>query len=927
MNPVADEMKLYLELNPDDPASCLHYGVKRRSGRYPWGSGKEPYQHSGDFLSRVEELEKKGMTQTKIAEELGLTTTDFRVQKSLAKEERRKLLVARAEDLRGKGLSLNEIAKQMGYDNDSSVRSLLNDKSKERMLQAKATADFLKDLCDDKGIIDVGKGSEKMAGCSEQQMEKALYILQTQGYEVYGGGIPQATNPGQQTTGKFLCKPGTEYKEIYDFDKVHLIDESNYILTEGGQKKRRAFEYPSSLDPKRLQVVYGDQGGIDKDGVVELRRNVPDISLGNDHYSQVRILVDGTHYIKGMARYADDLPDGVDVRFNTNKPSGTPILGEDKFNTVLKPIKKDPNNPFGSAIKERGGQLYYDDPNGNFTDPVTGNKQSLSLINKTKEEGDVADWTKKLPAQFLGKQSQKLINQQLALTKANYISDFDEIRNLTNPTVKKKLLESFARECDSAAEHLQAAGLPRSQYEIILPLSDIKDNEVYAPNYRDGEKVALVRFPHESISQIPILTVNNKSSEGKRVIGSDAKDAVGITKKVADQLSGADFDGDTVLVIPASGKNKIIAKEPFEGMKDFDAKIEYGPNSPGSIGRNYRKMKNTQTEMGKISNLITDMTLKGASEKEITKAIKYCQTVIDAEKHGLDYKRSEIENDIPTLKKIYQGRIENGRYHEGASTLLSRSKGETSVLKRQGSAKINDDGTLSWKTADDLTYVDKKTGKVVTRTQKSTQMREANDAMELVSDLRTPQELAYADYANFMKDLGKQARKLYLETGEIKYNPTTAKTYAPQVQSLNAKLEQAERNAPLERKANMIATSRVNAQKKDNPSMTKAEIKKANQMAIEDARYMVGAKRQPIEVSEKEWECIQGGGISPTKLRKILNFMNDATIKELATPKTQKGLSDAKINKIQQMRASGYTISEIADDLGVSTSTISKYMK
>ena len=926
MNPVSDEIKSYLEFNPDDPASCLHYGVKRRSGRYPWGSGQNPYQHSGDFLSRVEELEKSGKSQTEIARELGMTTTDFRVQKSLAKEERRKLLVARAEDLRAKGYSLNEIARQMGYDNDSSVRSLLNDKSKERMLQAKATADYLKDICDEKGIIDVGKGSEKMAGCSEQQMEKALYILQTQGYEVYGGGIPQATNQGQQTTGKFLCPPGTEYKEIYNFDNVHLIDESNYILTEGGQKKRKAFEYPTSLDPKRLQVVYAEQGGLDKDGLIELRRGVEDISLGNDHYSQVRILVDGTHYIKGMARYADDLPDGVDVRFNTNKPEGTPVLGEDKLNTVLKPIKSDPNNPFGSAIKERGGQRYYDDPNGKFTDPVTGEKQSLSIINKTKEEGDVAQWSKKLPSQFLGKQSDKLIKQQLDLTKANYISDYDEICNLTNPTVKKKLLESFARECDSAAEHLQAAALPRAKYEVILPLTDIKDTEVFAPNYRQGEKVALVRFPHEGTSQIPILTVNNKSKEGLSVIGADAKDAVGISSKVAQQLSGADFDGDTVMVIPTGGKNKIIAKPQFEGLKDFDPKIEYGPHSPGSEGTTYRKMRNTQTEMGIISNLITDMTLKGASEKELTKAMRHSMTVIDAEKHGLDYKRSEIENDIPTLKKIYQGRIENGKYREGASTLLSRAKGEISVPKRQGSPKINEDGSLSWKTADNLTYVDPKTGKVKTRTQQSTQMREAKDAMELVSDLRTRQELAYADYANFMKDLGKKARKEYLATNEIKYNPTAAKTYAPQVTSLNAKLEFAERNAPLERKANMIAKTRVDAQKQDNPAMSKAEIKKANQLAIEDARNMVGAKRHPIEVTDKEWECIQGGGISPTKLRKILNFMDDAQIKEMSMPKTQKGLSNAKIAKIQQMRASGYTISDIADDLGVSTSTITKYL-
>lgn len=64
----------------------IHYGMPRRSGRYPWGSGENPYQHSGDFLSRVNELKKQGLSEAEIAESIGLTTTQLRVQKSLAKK-------------------------------------------------------------------------------------------------------------------------------------------------------------------------------------------------------------------------------------------------------------------------------------------------------------------------------------------------------------------------------------------------------------------------------------------------------------------------------------------------------------------------------------------------------------------------------------------------------------------------------------------------------------------------------------------------------------------------------------------------------------------------------------------------------------------------------------------------------------------------
>lgn len=67
---------------------------------------------------------------------------------------------------------------------------------------------------------------------------------------------------------------------------------------------------------------------------------------------------------------------------------------------------------------------------------------------------------------------------------------------------------------------------------------------MYAPNYKDGETVALIRYPHGGTFEIPILTVNNKQAEGKRVLGNTPADAIGINSKVAGRLSGADFDGD-----------------------------------------------------------------------------------------------------------------------------------------------------------------------------------------------------------------------------------------------------------------------------------------------------------------------------------------------------------------------------------------------
>lgn len=893
MNPVAEEI-------------LMHYGMPRRSGRYPWGSGDNPYQHSGDFLSRIDELKSQGLRETEIAAQLGLTTTQLRTQMSLAKDERRSLQVSTAKGLREKGYSLNEIAEKMGFANDSSVRSLLNENSEARMNQAKTTADFLKKMIDEKGMIDVGTGVERELGISREKLNQALYILEMEGYPVYGGGVPQVTNPGKQTNIKVICPPGTEHREIYDFDNVHSVKDYDQILSEDGQKVRPAFQYPESMDSSRLKINYAEDGGIQKDGVIEIRRGVDDLSLGDSHYAQVRIMVDGTHYLKGMAVYSDDLPDGVDVLFNTNKKTGTPMTD------VLKKIKDDPDNPFGSLIKEHGGQSYYIDKDGN---------EKLSLINKRAEEGDWGEWSDHLPSQFLSKQSMTLINKQLGLATADKVAEYDEICALTNPTVKKTLLKSFADDCDSAAVHLQAAALPRQKYQVILPLTTIKDTEVYAPNYKNGEQVALIRYPHGGTFEIPVLTVNNKQPEGKKVLGNTPKDAIGINSKVAERLSGADFDGDTVMVIPTGGKIKITSTHPLKGLEGFDPKEKYGPDS---TTQPYKRMKNTQTEMGKVSNLITDMTLKGATEDELARAVRHSMVVIDAEKHNLDHKRSKQDNGIASLKKKYQGRVEDGKYKESAATLISRAKSEVSVPKRKGSPTINEDGSLSYKTADDLTYVDKKTGKTKTRTQASTQMAEAKDARTLSSG--TPQEEAYASYANKMKSLANQARKEMVSTGKIPYSASAKAAYQNEVDSLNAKLNVALKNAPRERQAQVIANATVTAKKQANPDMTNAEIKKANQQALTAARKQVGAERKPVVITDREWEAIQAGAISESKLTQILNNADIDSLRQRATPRATTTLSTAKQNKIASMSASGYSTSEIAEALGISTSTVSKYL-
>ena len=948
--------ELLSDFQYDDNDILEHYGMPRRSGRYPWGSGEDPYQHNKDFLGRVQEMKKSGMSEREVAEALEIfndkgepSTSRLRAQVTIANSERRMYEINMIKSMREDGLGWTEIGRKLGK-SESTVRSMLDEKSMSKAAEVRNVADKIKEAVDKKGMIDVGVGVERELGVSPERLNAALDVLQEEGYPVYKGGIPNITNPGKQLNQRVICPPGTKHKEIYNFENVHTMNE--YTSHDNG-KTFDKFVYPTSLDSKRLKIRYADEvgpdgfRGIDKDGTIEIRPGVADLSLGDARYSQVRIMVDNKYYLKGMAYYNKDLPEGVDVVFNCNKAEGSPM------DVALKKIKADPDNPFGSLIKANG-QSYYTDENG---------ERKLSLINKRADEGDWSEWKDTLPSQFLGKQSKHMAQQQLDLAKADKLAEFDSICELNNPTIKKHYLEDFAQKCDAATVNLQAAALPGQKYHVIIPVNTLKDTEVYAPRYENGTKLALIRYPHGGTFEIPILTVNNRNPQAKEIIGNSL-DAVAINKKNADRLSGADFDGDTVMCIPThdrQGKVKVTSTRTLDGLKDFDPKDKYsydeikvdadGTEHLYKNGREFKRMKNTGTEMGKISNLITDMTLAGAGEDELARAVKHSMVVIDAEKHKLDYRQSEVDNNIAALKAKYQRKVDaDGNVTVGgASTILSRAKGEVSVLKRQGTPRVNlkdkewydptkPEGSLIYKIADDVEYqvtkTNKRTGKVTTttkyRTQKSTRMAETDDAYELVSEDRWPMELLYADYANSMKALANQARLELHSTGKIAYDKTAKAKYADEVKSLEQKLDDALRNAPKERAAQRIANARVAEKIAADPDMKTGDKKKAKQQALTAARSEVGhvsRRDRNIVITDKEWEAIQAGAVHEITLKKILKNSDADVLRQKAMPKQTSTLSTAKVNKIKAMNMSNYSLEEIAAACGCSVSTVTKYLK
>ena len=907
-------MSKYVATIKIGPHDILHYGTKRHSGRYPWGSGEVPYQHEAWFDNYLK-LKDKGLTEAEIARGLGMSTTQLRAKKSIHKSEQRAAAMALALKLKDSGMNNSEIARQMGI-NESSVRSLLNPVLAERNNKTKFAAELLKKNVDEKGYIDIGPGVEYDLGVSSTGMKTAVAMLKEQGYTIHYIPVEQL-GTGHKTTITVLAPPDTKYRDVYDNkDKINTI--TDYIDPNTQKLTARNLLPPESLDSNRVYIRYNEAGGVDKDGVIELRRGVEDISLGNSQYAQVRIAVDGTHYLKGMAMYSDDIPEGYDIIFNTNKHEGTPMKGD---NGVLKKMKDDPDNPFGATIKANGQRLYLGEDG----------KEHLSVINKVNEEGDWGEWSKSLASQMLSKQPVALAKKQLDLAYADKALEFEEIKNLTNPAVKKVLLESFADDCDASAVHLKAAALPRQASHVILPFPDMKENEIYAPNYANGESVVLIRYPHGGTFEIPELVVNNKQPSANKVI-HNAPDAVGINSKVAERLSGADFDGDTVLVIP-TGSVKIRTSAPLQGLKNFDPKESY----PKYEGMKVMSEHNKQIEMGKVSNLITDMTLKGAKPEEIARAVRHSMVVIDAVKHELNYQQSYEDNGIAELKNKYQMNPETGK-GGGAATLISRAKGEVRVDQRKertGTNKYNTDPETGEKIniPTNETYIErrenKRTGaiteKIVKRTQESTRMAETKDAYSLSSG--TPMENVYADYANKMKKMGNDARKEILATKNIEYSPSAKKTYGAEVQSLNDKLILAKKNAPRERQAQLIANVVVENKKRDNPNMDSDTSKKIKSQALAAARARVGAGKKKVDISDKEWEAIQSGAISNNKLMDNLRNADLDEVKQRATPRVRTVLSSAKESKIKAMERSGYSTQEIAKAVGVSTSTVARVLK
>lgn len=913
----------------------LHSGVKRKSGRYEWGSGEYPYQHEAWFQGWSKIPSKD---QAEYAKSFGMTLKEARYRYSIGKDYKKAQDIGHAIELRySKQMSVKAIAEKMGV-SESTVNSWLKPNALQRAKETEDLAKKIEQYLDKHAGVDIGKGCATAMGVNKTKFEAAVQLLKDRDgyYNVQWGQEQQTTGKNTQSTALIKIQPEWEgYSEAqlkkvaYKYVKEHSDDitlpfEIKYNYDTG--KTIMGFDIPKSVSSKNIEVVYRSE----RDGLIEVRRGLDDLSLGNDIYSQVRIAVDGTHYIKGMAVYSDDLPKGINIRVHSNKKEGTPLLSDNPdAKQVLKPMKRaddgtvDLEDPFGAQIKAQHG-----------------------CINKVNEEGSWDDWTsaRSLASQVLSKQAPELAQRQLNLDYTKRAAEFDTIKQITNPVVREKMLIDFADECDKAAVHLKAAALPGQSVKVLIPIPSLKPGECYCPMYKDGEKLALIRFPHQSISEIPMVTVNNSNVEGKKVMTNQAIDAIGLNPKDAHRLSGADFDGDTVVCIP--NKKGFIKNAPeFKGLEGYEPKDQW----PGYEGMKPISHQLAQTKMGIVTNLITDMSLQGAPEHEMVRAIKMAQLIIDAEKHKLNWKGAEEEYRISELHEKYQGKKRGG-----AVTIVSRASGEYDVPERQDNyydidpktgAKIpkytgkkrvwfvRDDGSKYYK--DLLPYQDGYDPNAKDVTQKSTKMAETSDARTLISPFKHPVEVVYANYANQMKAMANEARKESLVKKDTPYSKQAAETYKDEVKSLLEKINNSKVNAALERLAQRSAEVIINERvskypdryNKKTPDGKKHLSKLKNQ--VTNQQRTIVSKQRPFDITEREWEAIQAGALHKSDVKEIINRANSDIVKKFAMPNNTNYsvLSPSNLAHAKAMLNSGFTQADVAASFNISPSTLSKLLK
>jgi len=837
----------------------IHYGTKRHSGRYPWGSGG----NESGTTKQIQELLNKGYSYKDIANKLGTTASEIKSYISYSKTQETNHMIHQIAAKKQHGYSNVEIAKQLGV-SEGLVRYYSNKQISEKKAASNERVDkvskSLESILDKHIGVDVGTGVNVNLNLTNSEMNKVIVGLKDKGYKVEMINVPDPTNRAITVLHQILTKESVTGRDLHQSinDIVSVNVKANKVST--GTK-------PISISKTRVAIKHDPS----KDGMIYIRPGVKDIFIPvGKTYCQARILVGENKYLKGMAVYSDDIPKGKDVQFFHSKATDS---------KALKDIEK--------GINIFGSNVYQYEKNGvQSAINVVGSKPGAGV------EGYWDGWNsaRNLSTQFLAKQPPKAITERIRATKLDLAKELKDINSISNPTIKSWALENFSLALDKKAASMDVSAFPRQSNKVIFGI-DIKDNEVYAPTYNSGETIALVRYPHAGTFEIPVLKVNNNNPSGRKILGN-AIDAIGISAKSAAQLSGADYDGDTVIAIPAK---YVKATAPVKSLIDFDPRKAY-PNGP-TTPRITEKQK--QEKMGEITNLISDATIRGASVSELTRLVKHSMVVIDSYKHNLDYKQSEIDNDIASLKKKY--RQTASIISDAKSPAYVNRELDTSAKGRSYSLPIDSKGNIVYKESTTKRYKSK-VDKISLIDNPEKHYTSSNGV-----------ESSYASYSEHLKNMARSAR---LQSAKVSkaysVNEAAAKEYKNEIASISYKLGQFERSKAAERQVNR----KTLAKSAKSDDTTKAEQIRANY------RKQYGVA--PLQLTKREAEALAKGALPKSTVVKALKAFKGLNYSSFT--KSTQATTKLQASNVKRYKNLGYNYSEIANILGISVDRVKQYL-
>ena len=224
----------------------MHYGRGHldggNSGRYPWGSGENPYQRLESFMSIYKKLRSEGMddeaigqiwgmpvaqaftqayqslkkdyglSRTDVAHLWGITTSELDAKQQIYTAQVDSMNLFKARNLKEHGYSNVKIAELMNT-TEGSVRNWLSQDESRKQKIIDETTSVLRNAVKEKNYIQVGAGVEARLGITPTKMKAALALLKEEGYEVINVQVDQL-GTGNKTTVKVLCPPGTTYREL-----------------------------------------------------------------------------------------------------------------------------------------------------------------------------------------------------------------------------------------------------------------------------------------------------------------------------------------------------------------------------------------------------------------------------------------------------------------------------------------------------------------------------------------------------------------------------------------------------------------------------------------------------------------------------------------------------------------------------------------